>query len=1181
VAQTSLEKAVAYLNSNVSEYDITREDTKDMLISSEITSDKGITYLYLNQTVNGLPIHNAIFTVIIDKSGKVVHAASSFVKDAKSKVDQSNATLDAKSAILSAANHLDQKVRTQPIALGRSDKGFLEYEFAELVNSKIPVEEKYVLSGDKLLRVWNMNLDMKTSADYWDLNISANTGAFVSKHNYTVYCQHLKGAYDNHENCGVATFRNFNRAAKPVTQVAAEQKMGLTAAKYNVFKLPAESPNHGDRAIVSDDQYPQYSPFGWHDTNGVDGAEFTTTRGNNVHAYQDKNDDDESDGLDPEGGADLNFDFPIDLLQDPRESADASVTNLFYMVNMMHDVTALYGFDEKAGNFQAKNYTNISGSEDYVLAQAFDGISNHETAPSADNPKINNANFSTPRDGFNGRMQMFFWDNDGGSVSLDTPESLKGFIDEYGTGQFGQPIPENNEPAVSGKIVVARDGSTNPTSVCNAVVNGAEVTGNIALIDRGICEFSNKVLRAQRAGAIAAIICNIAGVDGGNGEAVIGMAGGAQGTSVTIPSIFLKKSTCDKIRLAIKNGEIVTMTLKKRGSSGSKYLDGALDNGVIAHEFGHGISNRLTGGPGNSGCLGNDEQMGEGWSDFFALIMTHEPEDKGSDRRGIGTYAASQTSQGGGIRRFPYSTDMTINPQTFKDIRGTTAPHPLGEVWNSMIWDMYWAFIDVYGYNPIMTDTTSGNYKAIYLVMEGMKIQNCNPGFIQGRDGIIAADKIHFGGKHECMLWDVFARRGLGFGSKGGTTVNRNDGEESFQGKATCVESLKISKSVTPSIDAGDEVSITLTAINHIKEDKNNIVITDELPAGMTYIQGSSSIPSKLVGDKVTFEVGKMDYDKPLTITYKAKSNITNKSKRVHYEGFDGDFNWDITKTEGSEDWIQDSDVVRSPEFSYEILNTAAENDAVLFSTPYLITGDNPALRFFHKYNTEEINDGGFVEIGEIGKGFAILPNSKFFRNGYSGGIAYNTFATPSLDGFSGASPDEVWVDSYADLSDYKGKEVIFRFRFGSNGTIAPVGGEFQGWVVDDFEIIDVYKYRSAACIGSDGGTQNQTCSQIVETIVDTDSQVATKNADKDYFGLVLSPNPASSYVNVIAKSPTSMTASVEVLNVDGISVYTNAMKLDNNVSVHSINTQSMTKGIYFVKIQSGSAISIKKLVIQ
>ena len=135
--------------------------------------------------------------------------------------------------------------------------------------------------------------------------------------------------------------------------------MGAGVASYKVYKLPTESPLYGGLETAHDNLYPTSSPFGWHDTNGIEGAEYTITRGNNVFAYEDKDDDNSSDGNEPDGGASLNFDFPVDLAQDPRQSNHAAVTNLFYLVNMMHDVTALLGFDEAAGNFQSKNYTGI------------------------------------------------------------------------------------------------------------------------------------------------------------------------------------------------------------------------------------------------------------------------------------------------------------------------------------------------------------------------------------------------------------------------------------------------------------------------------------------------------------------------------------------------------------------------------------------------------------------------------------------------------------------------------------------------------------------------------------------------------------------------------------------------------------------------------------------------------
>jgi hypothetical protein len=92
--------------------------------------------------------------------------------------------------------------------------------------------------------------------------------------------------------------------------------------------------------------------------------------------------------------------------------------------------------------------------------------------------------------------------------------------------------------------------------------------------------------------------------------------------------------------------------------------DASFDNGVIVHEYGHGVSNRLTGGPANSSCLNNIQSggMGEGWSDYFGLMLTMEPGDNGANARGIGTYLLGQTPSGAGIRRKQYSTDMIIDP---------------------------------------------------------------------------------------------------------------------------------------------------------------------------------------------------------------------------------------------------------------------------------------------------------------------------------------------------------------------------------------------------------------------------------------------------------------------------------------------------------------------------------------
>src|SRR5690606_7121297 len=88
--------------------------------------------------------------------------------------------------------------------------------------------------------------------------------------------------------------------------------------------------------------------------------------------------------------------------------------------------------------------------------------------------------------------------------------------------------------------------------------------------------------------------------------------------------------------------------------------DSDIDSGVISHEYGHGISNRLTGGPSTTSCLSNQEQMGEGWSDWQTLFFTTTSANNSTEPRGVGTYLQFEATNGVGIRPTPYSTDMTI-----------------------------------------------------------------------------------------------------------------------------------------------------------------------------------------------------------------------------------------------------------------------------------------------------------------------------------------------------------------------------------------------------------------------------------------------------------------------------------------------------------------------------------------
>lgn len=108
-----------------------------------------------------------------------------------------------------------------------------------------------------------------------------------------------------------------SRPSRTATRIAAACML-LTgnmaiAQTYRAYAWPVESPNHGARTLVTAPHDPVASPFGWHDTNGIAGAEYTTLFGNNAWVFLDRNADNMPDGPGPDGGLSLIFDYPVNL----------------------------------------------------------------------------------------------------------------------------------------------------------------------------------------------------------------------------------------------------------------------------------------------------------------------------------------------------------------------------------------------------------------------------------------------------------------------------------------------------------------------------------------------------------------------------------------------------------------------------------------------------------------------------------------------------------------------------------------------------------------------------------------------------------------------------------------------------------------------------------------------------
>ncbi len=587
LGQEAVGVARAHLAAHADEFGLSAADVDQLAVSSVVpTGHNGLTNVYFQQRVERIDVSDAMLNVAVTNQGAVLRVASNAVASAAKRTNSATPTITDVAAARLAADALGLHP-TSSFASGAGARGpDLARDLGDggISLEPIPAQLVYEQTEKGALRLsWELVIEQVDGRHWWQISIDARTGVETGRADW------------------------------------------VAEDTYRVFPMPTEAPTFAlpvnTRTLVSNPAT-SASPFGWNDTNGALGAESTLTTGNNVNAYTDTNNDNLPDAASqPDGGAGLAFDFPLDLTQAPAAYRPAAVTNLYFANNRIHDIMYRFGFNESAGNFQANNYAHGGLGADAVNAEAQDG------------GDINNARFGVGPDGVKPRMQMYLW-------------------------------------------------------------------------------------------------------------------------NLTAPG-----------------------------------RDGDFDNGVIAHEYGHGISNRLTGGPATVSCLQTDEQAGEGWSDFYSYMLTMTNGTEPAGGRGIGTYVLGQATNGVGIRSQRYSTNPAINTKTYDSIKTATGEHAVGEVWAEMLWEVTYALIGVYGFNGDLTGGpgTAGNILALQLVTDGLKLQACNPGFVDARNAIIAADQIDTGGANRCLLWTAFAKRGLGFSASQGSSGSVTDGTQAFDLPAFCL----------------------------------------------------------------------------------------------------------------------------------------------------------------------------------------------------------------------------------------------------------------------------------------------------------------------------------------------------------------------------------------------------------
>lgn len=246
--------------------------------------------------------------------------------------------------------------------------------------------------------------------------------------------------------------------------------------------------------------------------------------------------------------------------------------------------------------------------------------------------------------------------------------------------------------------------------------------------------------------------------------------------------------------------------------------DAALDQEIVLHEFTHGLTHRIIGGPnvkGLSPYSGQTGAMADGYSDWYAMALLAANGDAAAGNFGVGAWSTFHFFDGYAgldaadpftydfvdnyyysIRRYPYSTDTTDSPLTLADVDpaqynndgvamspffvefidyitdkgGVTAMgdadevHNAGEIWGLALFEVRANLVADHGF-------AIGNELALQLVTDSLFLMPEGPSFIEARDAVLLADLARTGGTNLCRIWEGFAKRGFGVGAQ---TPNNN-----------------------------------------------------------------------------------------------------------------------------------------------------------------------------------------------------------------------------------------------------------------------------------------------------------------------------------------------------------------------------------------------------------------------
>jgi len=421
------------------------------------------------------------------------------------------------------------------------------------------------------------------------------------------------------------------------------------------------------------------------------------------------------------------------------------------------------------------------------------------------------------------------------------------------------------------------------------------------------------------------------------------------------------------------------------------------------------------------------------------------------------------------------------------------------------------------------------------------------------------------------MIWEVFARRGLGADAFSGDRIIRYDNVDGFEVPLSCSGKVAVEKTMTELFEVGDVIEVALLASNYDTAFAN-VSLVDKIPEGTTVINIMSDVQWRVRGDEIIFNINDFPVGTELSVSYQLATTNLSPAASEYYDDLQGE---DPFITFSNEERLPGWELVSLEDSTTQISLIVGKdliggNSFAEIEEPIRVTSEANIFLFDHTYNADLGIDGGVVEISRDGgsnwvqltaEEFLINPPTDVISDCFTNCPIPDYFYRNEREAFTGVEGRQT---SVIDLSTYIGEDIRLRFNYISGRFIDTLG--VFAWQIHEFEHFERKEIIGQASLIS--GDQ-MIAADIGSSLIKSDRTIDNiEETFTDQSGLVeITPNPASDRIRLSLHLDQRLEGSLQIYSSDGRQVLARRVDMPAGLHTTDIDVSTLPPGLYVVEV--------------